>query len=219
MSPPRPLRASQPVKALLTVSVVLSGITIALADDDGRDFDRADFRPGNLLLSRVVYDNNASNIAAGVQLPPNCVGSNCVTATDNGAYPNVWNNDLVDASFGITAKILLDQLRPSGAFVSSLEVPNSSQRRIGPDKDQMVTSFSSKSDRSRLALIWLTLPGAITTTTETIVRPVECYRALISRSATLLFRRATPSVLRRRLRASPLIVVGASALHNHDHSP
>ena len=146
MSLPRPLRASQPVKALLTVSVVLSGMTIALADDDGRDFDRADFRPGNLLLSRVVYDNNAGNIAAGAQLPPNCVGSNCVTATDDGAYPNVWNNDLVDASFGITAKILLDQLRPSGAFVSSLEVPNSSQRHIGPDKDQMVTSFSSKSE-------------------------------------------------------------------------
>jgi hypothetical protein len=143
---PRPLRALQPVKTLLTVSVILSSITVALAGDVDRDFDRTGFRPGNLLLSRVVYDNNANNIAVGAQLPPNCVGSNCVTATDNGAYPNVWNNDLVDASFGITARILLDQLRPSGGFVSSLEVPNSSQRRVGPEKDQMVTSFSSKSE-------------------------------------------------------------------------
>jgi hypothetical protein len=146
MTLPRSSRVSQPVKTLLTISIVLSGMAVALADDDDRDFDRDGFRPGNLLLSRVIYDNNPNNIAAGAQLPPNCVGSNCVTATDNGGYPNVWNNDLVDGSFGITAKIVLDQLRPSGAFVNSLEVPNSSQRHVGPDKDQMVTSFSSKSE-------------------------------------------------------------------------
>jgi hypothetical protein len=146
MTLPRPLRASQPVRTSLTISIVLSGMTVALADDDNRDFDRADFRPGNLLLSRVVYDNNSNNIAVGAHLPPNCVGSTCVVATNNGAYPNVWNNNLVDGSFGITAKIVLDQLRPSGAFVNSLEVPNSSQRHVGPDRDQMVTSFSSKSE-------------------------------------------------------------------------
>jgi hypothetical protein len=146
MNLPRQSRVSQPVKTLLTISIVLSGVAVALADDDDRGFDRDGFRPGNLLLSRVVYDNNSNNMAAGAQLPPNCVGSNCVTATDNGAYPNVWNNDLVDGSFGITARIVLDQLRPSGALVNSLEVPNSSQHHVGPDRDQMVTSFSSKSE-------------------------------------------------------------------------
>src|SRR5579872_4466614 len=146
MTLPHQSRVSKPVKTLLTISIVLSGVAVALADDDDRNFDRDGFRPGNLLLSRVVYDNNPNNVAAGAQLPPNCVGSNCVTATDNGAYPNVWNNDLVDGSFGITAKIVLDQLRPSGTVVNSVEVPNSSQRHLGPDKDQMVTSFSSKSE-------------------------------------------------------------------------
>jgi hypothetical protein len=53
---------------------------------------------------------------------------------------------LVDGSFGITAKILLDQLKPSGVLVNSLEVPNSSQRRVSSAMDQMVTSFSSKSE-------------------------------------------------------------------------
>jgi hypothetical protein len=79
-------------------------------------------------------------------LPPDCVGAACVTATDGGAYPNVWNNALIDGSFGITSKIVLDQLSPSGALVSSLEVPNSSQHGVGPTADQMVGSFSSKSE-------------------------------------------------------------------------
>jgi hypothetical protein len=124
---------------------LLAGVTrtqSALADDD-----EANFRPGNLLVSRVVYDNNPNNVVAGVTLlPPNCVGSNCVTATAGGAYPEVFNNALADASFGITSKIILDQLTRSGSWISSLEVPNSSQRHIRSDSDQMVGSFSSKSE-------------------------------------------------------------------------
>jgi hypothetical protein len=133
------------VRTSLAITVFLSGVvgtTVALADDD--DFD---LRPGNLLVSRAVYDNNPANVvAATTLLPPNCVASACVTATDGGSYPNIFNNSLVDGSFGITAKILLDQLKPSGELVNSLEVPNSSQRRVLPAKDQMVTSFSSKSE-------------------------------------------------------------------------
>src|ERR1700733_14450503 len=128
----------------LAVTLFLSGVvgaTGTLADDDD-----AGFRPGNLLISRSVYDNNPANVAVGTALPPNCVAPNCVSATADGSYPNVWNNDAADASFGITAKIVLDQLRPSGELVNSLEVPNSSDRRISPNKDQMVTSFPSKSE-------------------------------------------------------------------------
>jgi hypothetical protein len=129
----------------LAVTLLLSGVvgaTGALADDDG-----VEFKPGNLLVSRSVYDNNPANVVAGTTvLPPNCVAPNCVTATADGSYPNIWNNDAVDASFGITAKIVLDQLKPSGELVNSLEVPNSSDRRISPAKDQMVTSFPSKSE-------------------------------------------------------------------------
>jgi hypothetical protein len=104
------------------------------------------FQPGNLLLSRALYDNNANNVQVGTPLPPNCVGTACKPATNDGTYPTVWNNNLVDGSFGITAKIVLDQLTPSGQFINSLEVPNSSQNGVPPTKDQMVTSFSSKSE-------------------------------------------------------------------------
>jgi hypothetical protein len=133
------------VQSGFAITFLLSGLAAsspALADDDD-----ADFRPGNLLVSRVIYDNNPNNVVAGVtQLPPNCVGSACVTATASGAYPTVWNNALVDGSFGITAKIVLDQMTRSGLLISSLEVPNSSQRHASLTSDQMVGSFSSKSE-------------------------------------------------------------------------
>ena len=68
------------------------------------------------------------------------------TAISDGTYPFVWNNDTVDASFGITSRIFLDQITTSGSVINSLEVPNSSQNGVPPTKDQMVTSFSSKSE-------------------------------------------------------------------------
>jgi hypothetical protein len=102
--------------------------------------------PGNLLVSRSVYDNNPNNVTAGVTvLPPNCV-SGCAVANAGGTYPQVFNNDIVDASFGITSKIILDQLTPFGQWINSIEVPNSSEHGVGPNADQMVTSFSSKSE-------------------------------------------------------------------------
>jgi hypothetical protein len=105
------------------------------------------FSPGDLVVSRSVYNNNPSTVQVGESLPPNCaVASSCVTATNDGTYPLVFNNNLVDGSFGITSKIFLDQLTTSGTLVNSLEVPNSSQNGVPPTKDQMVTSFSSKSE-------------------------------------------------------------------------
>ncbi|MDQ6776633.1 MAG: hypothetical protein M3071_10560 [Actinomycetota bacterium] len=103
--------------------------------------------PGNLLISRSVYENDPNNIVPGVTLlPAGCAPANCVKATTNAAYPFVFNNDTVDSSFGITSKIFLDQLTPWGHRISTLEVPSSAQWGVGPSSDQMVTSFSSKSE-------------------------------------------------------------------------
>ncbi len=107
------------------------------------------FTPGNLVVSRSVYDNNPNNVKVGQILPPNCQNTQAGcsgAATNDGTYPYVFNNDLVDGSFGITSKIVLDQFTPAGSLVNSLEVPNS--RRIGAAllRDEMVTSFSSKSE-------------------------------------------------------------------------
>jgi hypothetical protein len=92
-------------------------------------------RPGNLLVSGSVYRD--ADIQPGVtQLPPGCTVGNCVTATNDGAYPYVFDNDIVDASFGVTSRIFLDQLTPAGTLISRIKVPT----------DELVTSFSSKSE-------------------------------------------------------------------------
>ena len=107
--------------------------------------------PGNLLVSRTVYDNRSTNVSVGEPLPPGCVVANvaagsCVTAQYDGAYPYVFNNAPIDASFGITSRIFIDQMTPWGWPVSTIEVPNSLDRGVNGEKDQLVTSFSSKSE-------------------------------------------------------------------------
>jgi hypothetical protein len=122
-----------------------AGSRIARGDDD----DHRGFQPlvpGNLLVSRSVYDNKASTVTPGVTVLPAGCTSSCTTAIADGQYPGVFNNDTVDGSFGITSKILLDQLTPNGHLVGTIEVPNSSQRDVRTNSDQMVTSFSSKSE-------------------------------------------------------------------------
>lgn len=103
------------------------------------------FSSGNIVVSRSVYSGDATTLAAGQPLPPVCPSTaKCGTAksTDSGAYitatttNNVFNNDIVDGSFGVTAPIFLDQLTPAGTLVSTLPVPTS----------MATTSFSSKSE-------------------------------------------------------------------------
>jgi hypothetical protein len=92
--------------------------------------------PGNLLVSESFY-TKAPNIVAGqTQLPPGCSGTNCVTAVANGNYPQVFNNALVDGSFGVTSRIFLSEMTPSGIPLGTVTVP----------PGRLVTSFSSKSE-------------------------------------------------------------------------
>jgi hypothetical protein len=131
--------------AILSLAALTNGIP-AVAQSFGDPFPF--FLPGNLVVSRSVYDNNANNIAVGTQLPPNCaktVGP-CAPATSDGTYPFVFNNVIPDPAFGVTSKIFLDQITPFGFLLNSLEVPNSSLRGINTGSDQLVTSFSSKSE-------------------------------------------------------------------------
>jgi hypothetical protein len=155
------------VKKYLTVGpVLLLALTVpsptqlnAQGDHHGGGFE---FRPDSLVLSRSVYEGKASTITIGETLPLGCQGGltgltvqvatttggttpvtvPCGVASDNGEYPNlldmhnVWNNSGSDGSFGVTSPILLDNITPDGDLLGSLPVPT----------DQMVTSFSSKSE-------------------------------------------------------------------------
>ncbi len=111
-------------------NTLLAGAAIALgslgAGQSAQAQGNSDFfKPGNLVVSRSVYD---------------------LTNPAFGGYPTVWNQVLIDPSFGITSRILLDQITPGGTLINSLEIPNSTQHGVPPQKDQMVTSFSSKSE-------------------------------------------------------------------------
>jgi len=103
------------------------------------------FTAGNIVVSRSVYVGSASTLAIGQPLPPVCpTTATCATApaTSNGAYANLNNtsnvfaNNLVDGSFGVTSPILLDQMTPAGTLVNTLPIPTT----------MVNTSFSSKSE-------------------------------------------------------------------------
>jgi hypothetical protein len=132
------------------------------ADDDGRS-GHFKFQPESLVLSRSVYVGTASTVTIGETLPRGCPGGPngsfvvnvptttngttsvtvpCGIASDNGEAPNlldshnVWNNAGSDGSFGVTSPIFLDNLDANGKLIGTLAIPS----------DQIVTSFSSKSE-------------------------------------------------------------------------
>jgi hypothetical protein len=137
--------AAATLLAVVSIATLASVQTARADDDSGFPF----FLPFNLAVTRSVYVDTGSVVAGTTVLPPNCSPSNCptpATAVTSSAYPYVFNNDTVDGNFGITSKIFVDQVTPFGWVFSSFEVPNSSERGVGPNSDQMVTSFSSKSE-------------------------------------------------------------------------
>jgi hypothetical protein len=144
-------------RSLLSVALVLALAGVASADND-ESFDRGEhlrherfFFPDNLVVTRSVYDNNPKNVVVGTVLPPNCAATTggCSApsgAPNDGSYPTVWNNDIYDASFGITSKIFLDQVTQFGWTINSLEVPANPAKGGANLADHLVTSFSSKSE-------------------------------------------------------------------------
>jgi hypothetical protein len=133
--PSMTIRSSIPIHRLALIGTAFLATLAASSAARGQRNDNSNrddhssrhdgfFAPGNLVISRSVFEN-----VPGL-----------------AAYPFVWNNDLVDASFGITSRIFLDQMTAEGVPVNTLEVPNSAQRGEPSRKGQLVTSFSSKSE-------------------------------------------------------------------------
>ena len=150
---PRASLFSRRRTALATALVALSG-TVTLAAASGAQASSAPsrsdtwLRPGNLLVSSSVYQDDTNIVAGTTQLPPGCgsAPAPCATAVAGGDYPYVFNNASVDGSFGVTSPITLTEMKPSGRALASLTVPNSTQPGVGVGANQMVTSFSSKSE-------------------------------------------------------------------------
>ena len=91
---------------------------------------------GNLVVSSLTYQGSASTVTVGQTLPNN---SGAIAAIGNGAFGNVFQNDTVDANFGVTAPYALSFYSSNGktaALRSVFNVPDSS----------FSGSFSSKSE-------------------------------------------------------------------------
>jgi hypothetical protein len=136
---------------LLALGGAVSAQNVESPDRGGHSRHDRFFLPDHLVVTRSVYDNNPKNVIVGTVLPPNCAATTggCAAASgapDDGSYPNVWNNDIYDASFGITSKIFLDQMTPSGRTINTLEVPANPAKGGANFADHLVTSFSSKSE-------------------------------------------------------------------------
>ena len=135
---------------MLTVGIAAISTSV-LALPVGAAYGANTFTPGNLVVSTSVWTTTPNITSGTTQLPPNCgvapyTKATCATAVAGGTYPQVFNNDTVDGSFGVSQPIWLDEITPSGTPVSQVEVPNSSMSGVTSSSDQLTTSFSSKSE-------------------------------------------------------------------------
>src|SRR5580698_829240 len=119
------------VSLLVGSSVICTMGSVARADEGL-------LRPDSLVISTSTYDRSKGAIASlkvGTTLPNTATATTAAIA-DN-SYVNVWNNDTVDGSFGVTSPIYLTAVDPhSGRVLNTLRVPTG----------LVVTSFSSKSE-------------------------------------------------------------------------
>lgn len=109
------------VRAALSGGIVFAATSSAFADA---------FQAGNLIVSSTYYAGDASTVTIGQALP----GGG--TAIGNGTFGQVFTNESVDASFGVTSPIVLQQMTTSGHAVSQMAV----------DSNLVTTSFASKSE-------------------------------------------------------------------------
>ena len=94
---------------------------------------------GNLVVSSLTYEGSASTVTVGQQLP-NCTAPGaCVSATANGKFGNVFQNDVPDANFGVTAPYSL-QFYSAGRKSASLK------STYNLNSAGFTGSFSSKSE-------------------------------------------------------------------------
>jgi len=125
----------------LAVHPLATAVALALFAATGAQAQA--FQAGNLIVSRTVYAGTASTVTIGQTL------SGGGKAIADGSFPNVFKNETVDGSFGVTSPIFIDQYTTAGSRVSSLAV----------DPSLAVSSFASKSE---LALNVSTDGSAIT---------------------------------------------------------
>ena len=124
MSTQRNTILGQAIRAAMTAGVLLGASSSAAFADT--------FLPGNLIVSETDYADvgPVASLTSGQTLP---YGG---TSVGDGSFSNVFKNESVDASFGVTSPIFIDQMTTSGTVVNKTAI----------DSSIMTTSFASKSE-------------------------------------------------------------------------
>ena len=117
-------------------ALALSGCAAALLALGGAPASAASIYTGNLVVSSLTYEGSASTVTVGQTLPDSATPNKAIT---NGAFGNVFQNDTIDANFGVTAPYALDFYSSNGQTATLRSVFNI------PDSS-FAGSFSSKSE-------------------------------------------------------------------------
>ena len=117
---------------------MLVGGGAAIVNISVAEADNSFLRSGSLIISSSNYEGwtgPVSSLQVGTPLANTDTAATAAISDNN--YVTVWNNDTVDASFGVTSPIYLTAVEPdSGRVIGRLQVPT----------HEVVTSFSSKSE-------------------------------------------------------------------------
>jgi hypothetical protein len=95
------------------------------------------FVPGDILVSRTTYTGTTNTVPFPGFLPNNAA------SVANGSFPNVFNNETPDGSFGVTSPIFIDRRSITGGFIGTIPVTSILSDQNNAD---VVTSFPSKSE-------------------------------------------------------------------------
>jgi hypothetical protein len=95
------------------------------------------FAPGDILVSRTTYAGTASSVQFPGFLPNNAA------SVADGSFPNVFNNETPDGSFGITSPIFIDRRTIVGGLIGTIPVTTLLSDQSHAD---VTTSFPSKSE-------------------------------------------------------------------------
>ena len=127
-------------RSAVIAASLLTGAGVLAAASVHADPERL-LLPDTLVISSSTYDNSRGAVASlvsGTTVLPSAATSTTIAVANND-YVHVWDNEGPDASFGVTSPITLTDVDPlNGRRLRTLNAPT----------DQVVTSFSSKSELS-----------------------------------------------------------------------
>ena len=96
-----------------------------------------------LIVTSSFYQGTATAIVVGSTILAGKTAGSTVTATADGSYLNVWNNNKTDGSFGVTSPVFISFLDSEyGNLQQTINLSDIAARQ----GYKFVTSFSSKSE-------------------------------------------------------------------------